>query len=129
MSGRNARDASASDLLLDSDVCIDHLRGSRHLPVLVDGAFYSLITRCELFSGNEVDEAQLRALLARFNEIGIDRTLAEHAGRLRREYSIRTPDAIIAASAIEHRLVLVSRNQRDFARIAGLELRTVDDLA
>jgi predicted nucleic acid-binding protein len=129
MSGTSARAASASDLLLDSDVCIDHFRGARHLPPLIDGAFYSLITRCELFSGRKVDEQRIRVFLDRLNEIGIDRSLAERAGRLRREFSLRTPDAIIAASALEHGLVLVSRNQRDFAKVDGLRLGTIEDIA
>lgn len=127
MSGRNARAASASDLLLDSDVCIDHLRGAHPLTAVADGAFYSLITRCELFAGREAEE-RIRAFLDRFNEISVDRDIAERAGRLRREFSLRTPDAIIAASALAHGLVLVSRNQRDFVKVDGLRLGTLDDI-
>jgi predicted nucleic acid-binding protein len=33
------------------------------------------------------------------------------------------PDAIIAATALEHGLELVSRNVRDYGRVAGLRLR------
>jgi prevent-host-death family protein len=42
-------------------------------------------------------------LLAPFREIPVDRTVAERAGRIRRESGIRLPDALIAATAIEHK--------------------------
>ena len=62
-------------------------------------------------------------LLAPFREIPVDRTVAERAGRICRESDIRLPDALIAASAIEHRLSLVTRNQSDFEPVRSLRLR------
>ncbi len=86
-------------------------------------AAYSLITRCELFAGREQEEDAVRALLTSLREIPIDRIVAERAGRLRRGSPIRTPDALVAATAIEHGLELVTRNRRDFKGIPGLRLR------
>ncbi|MEK7862247.1 MAG: type II toxin-antitoxin system VapC family toxin [Chloroflexota bacterium] len=117
-----------SDLLLDTDVCIDHLRGSQALSRATEDASYSLITRCELFSGHAADEDRVRRFLDALNEIGLDRDLAEQAGRLRRGLSMRTPDAIIAATAITHELTLVTRNRRDFERVRGLRLRDPADI-
>jgi predicted nucleic acid-binding protein len=37
---------------------------------------------------------------------------------------IHLADALIAATAQEHRLVLVTRNTRDFGRVAALRLRS-----
>lgn len=111
----------AIDLLFDTDVFVDHIRGARQLPD-VDAA-YSLITRCELFAGREREEDAVRALLTSLREIPVDRAVAERAGRLRRGSAIRTPDALIAATAIEHGLELVTRNHRDFKGIPGLQLR------
>jgi len=57
-------------------------------------------------------------------ELPVDRAVAERAGRIRRTSRIRLPDALIAATAIEHRLTLVTRNARDFDEVKGLRLRT-----
>jgi predicted nucleic acid-binding protein len=45
----------------------------------------------------------------------VDKTI-----ELRRQYKIKLPDAIIAATALVYNLTLVSRNFDDFKRIAGL---------
>jgi hypothetical protein len=49
--------------------------------------------------------------------------VAERAGRIRRESGIRLPDALIAATAIEHRLALATRNRSDFDPVRSLRLR------
>lgn len=54
----------------------------------------------------------------------MDREVAERAGRIRRETGVRTPDALIAATALEHRLTLVTRNLREFQPLRGLRLST-----
>jgi len=41
---------------------------------------------------------------------------------LRQHYKIKTPDAIIAATAIVHSLTLLTRNTDDFKKIDGLNL-------
>jgi predicted nucleic acid-binding protein len=48
--------------------------------------------------------------------------------KIRRERKIKTPDAIIAATAISHDLTLISDNVRDFAGIPGLKLSNLKDL-
>lgn len=110
------------DLLVDTDVFIDHLRGARALQPRTRRLSYSVITRCELFAGTAGDEAAISVLLGALREIPVDRPVAERAGRLRRESSIRTPDALIAASALEHGLTLMTRNRHNFAGITGLKL-------
>jgi hypothetical protein len=45
---------------------------------------------------------------------------------VRRETRIRTPDALIAATALRHRLTLVTRNRRDFEAVGRLRLRAAD---
>jgi toxin FitB len=110
------------DLLVDTGVFVDHLRGARPLQPGARRLSYSVITRCELFAGRDGDEEAISVLLGALREIPVDRTVAERAGRLRRESSIRTPDALIAASALEHGLSLMTRNRRDFAGVTGLKL-------
>lgn len=111
------------DLLVDTDVFVDHLRGARRIQLGRDRIHYSVVTRCELFAGREMEEETVRRLLDGFEELPVDRPVAERAGRLRRAGGLRTPDALIAATALEHQLVLVTRNTRDFQAARGLKLR------
>ncbi len=86
-----------ADVLVDTDVLIDHLRGQAFEPGS-DRVFCSVITRGELFAGTGTDEEAVRRLLAPLVEIPVDRDLAEKAGRLRRTRRIAPPDAVIAAT-------------------------------
>ena len=115
---------SASDrsVLFDTDIFVDHLRGARRLPDF--SGYYSVITRAELFAGDKEDESAVRALLALHTEIAVDAIIAERAGRLRRTSTIRMPDALVAATALEHGLELMTRNRRDFDRVRDLRLRS-----
>jgi predicted nucleic acid-binding protein len=114
-------------LLLDSGVFVDHLRGRRRIAPGTNDIHYSAVTRAELFAGRSTEERRVRRLLEPFIELDVDRSVAERAGRLRRSSAIRLPDALIAATALEHRLVLVTRNTEDFAAVRGLRFRPVTD--
>jgi len=111
-------------VLVDSDVVIDHLRGARLLPKIP--LSYSVITRCELFAGRDNADL-LRRLLDRMRELAIDSPIAERAGALKRTVQLPTPDALIAATALEHGLPLMTRNERHFGRVPGLDLRVPRD--
>ena len=111
-----------ADLLVDTDVFIDHLRGARELKLGRHRVHYSVITRCELLSGT-VGSALVQRLLDPFRELAVGRSVAERAGRIRRETGIATPDALIAATAIEYDLTLVTRNRRHFEPVKQLRLR------
>ena len=111
-------------ILVDSDILVDHLRGHRRLVVATaDDAYVSVITRAELFSGHGSEERRVRRLLEPMTTVAVDEAIAERAARLRRLSSLRLPDALIAATALHHRLTLVTRNVRDFEGIRGLRLR------
>jgi predicted nucleic acid-binding protein len=105
---------------VDSDVVIDHLRGAHPLPDFP--LAFSVITRCELFAGREREE-YLRELLAPMHEIPMNASIAERGGVLKRTVQLQTPDALIAATALEHALPLMTRNCRHFDRVPGLTLR------
>jgi predicted nucleic acid-binding protein len=109
-------------ILVDSDVLVDHLLGHRRFVAGSDELHVSALTRAELFSGDATQERRVRRLLEPMVDISVDAAVAERAGRIRRRRPIRLPDAL-AATALEHRLTLVTRNVRDFYGIKGLRLR------
>jgi toxin FitB len=113
-----------ADFLIDTDVFVDHLRGAKELEPKSHRVHYSVVTRAELFAGNTATEI-VSVLLAPFREIEVGRDVAERAGRLRRESGIRLPDALIAATAVEHKLSLFTRNRADFEGVRGLRIREI----
>ena len=107
------------DVLLDSVIFIDHLNGigaaSEYLFGVSPRASISAITRAEVLTGYDADEAtHVRRLLDRFRFLPIDREIADSAAALRREFRWRLPDALQAATARAHGLLLATRNTRDF---------------
>jgi predicted nucleic acid-binding protein len=112
-----------ADVLVDTDVFIDHLRGQRPFVPGRSRVFYSAITRAELFAGRNASDEPIRLLLAPFSEVAVDGPIAEAGGRLRRETAISLPDALIAATALLGDLTLITRNARDFGRVPGLSVR------
>ena len=113
-----------ADLLIDTDVFVDHLRGAAELRPGRHRIHYSVITRAELFAGNTATDLSAR-LLAPFRELPVDRTIAQRAGRIVRESGVRLPDALIAATALEHNLSIATRNRKHFQPIRGIRLRAL----
>jgi predicted nucleic acid-binding protein len=115
-----------AELLVDTDVCVDHLQGTRRLPRGMGRLGYSVITRAELLAGaGTEDEPQVRRLLAGMDELPVDRRVAERAGRLRRDVpAVRMPDALVAATALVHSLALHTRNVGDYRRVPGLRVHS-----
>jgi predicted nucleic acid-binding protein len=113
-----------ADVLVDTDLFIDHLRGAHPLRPGTHRLHYSVVTRAELFAGSTASGVA-STLLAPFREMSVDRSIAERAGRIRREVGIRLPDALIAATAIEHSLALATRNRSDFGRVRSLRFRSL----
>lgn len=113
-----------ADLLVDTDAFVDHLRGANELRPGRHRVHYSVVTRAELFAGNSATDLVSR-LLAPFRELPADRSVAERAGRIAREFSVRLPDALIAATALEHGLSIVTRNRKHYEPIRGVRLRAL----
>ena len=108
-------------LLYDTDVLIDHLEGRRGLPADDDVA-YSCISRAELYSWGAANEGSIDSFLEPMEEIEVNREVAQEAGRIRRSARLKLSDALVAATALSSRRVLVTRNTKDFRRIKGLRI-------
>ena len=122
-----------AEVLLDSDILIDHLRGyepaRQYLKRFEVGevqGYLSIITVAELAAGQmrqEEEEAKVQQLLALFTHIDLDFTIAWRGGELRRQYHTRLADALIAATALQHNLQLATRNLQHFTPIEGLQVK------
>src|SRR5262245_64114017 len=73
---------------------------------------------------------RLEQTLATYVIIPVDVELCRHWGTLRAQqqaagHTIAPQDAWIAATALRHRLPLVTHNPSDFQHIAGLDIRSI----
>ena len=121
--------------LLDSDWLVDLLNG-RIEPPLPDaavsaGAAISILTYAEVYEGIYHGRRPRRDLRSLVRVLGVVKVLpisrpvarlaGVEAGRLRALGSpIALPDLLIAATALHHDLVLLTRNTRHYARVSGL---------
>ena len=119
------------NLLLDTDVLIFFLRGDRRVKKLLqcnDRFYCSTITRKELLGKAGLMDRERKAihsLLSRLRLIPVDQGIAAIADKIHRKYNhrgLQIPDALIAATAMDKKLTLVSYNQKHFCFIEGLTL-------
>jgi len=87
---------------------------------------YSVIVEAELFSSAKLtdeDINDLRNILELGEIIEVNSSIALQAGELRRQSkelynrSLKLPDALIAATSIEHSAILATRNEDDFIHL------------
>jgi tRNA(fMet)-specific endonuclease VapC len=126
--------------LIDSDVVIDHLAddpaAQRLLDQLTpDGLTISMITYMEVYQGTLLspnpDQAfvKLDAFVAEVPIVPFSAEVARRCAQLRFELAkrgkrvrSRALDLVIAATALEHELILVTRNLADYEDIPDLAL-------
>lgn len=87
--------------------------------------FVSVVTELALLSYprlTEEDIAEIARLLASMVVFPLESRLAHLAAALRRQYRLKTPDSVVAATALLTRTTLVTRNIQDFQAITGLFL-------
>ena len=84
----------------------------------------SVITHIELLCWNTDDSAQLnvRSFIGDSVVINISSDIIELCALIRKSRKIKTPDAIIAATALASNHILITHNERDFVNIKGLRM-------
>lgn len=105
--------------LLDSVILIDHFNNLEAATAFLgehgSECAISVITRAEVLAGFTLrTEPLARELLDVFPHLPITTEIADLAASLRRSERWKLPDALQAAVAVQHGLVLVTRNTRDF---------------
>lgn len=123
--------------LLDTDVVIDHIRGRKLLneSVLRKGALISLITLGELYYGSfksEKGKKGVSIIRQDLNLLGIEvlsltEGVIEKFAKIKADLVLKGKrledfDLLIAASALNFNLTLVTRNIKHFERIQGLKV-------
>ena len=115
-------------LLVDTDVLIEYLRGREkaieYLESLASDLNISVISVAELFAGIREDEEErnLQQFLLAFTVLPVTEKVARRGGLYRREYTrshgTGLADALIAATAGELSLSLVTFNRRHFPMVS-----------
>ncbi|MFM6000386.1 MAG: type II toxin-antitoxin system VapC family toxin [Dolichospermum sp.] len=85
----------------------------------------SPIIRIELlsFAGlSQEEEKCIEDLLSQFTIVPLSQQIEDKTIQLKRNYKIKLPDAIIAATAIIENAILVTRNVSDFQAITDLKI-------
>ncbi len=124
--------------LVDSDWVIDYLSGVPDALELLDrladeGIAISIVTYMEVYQGVERSddpkeaERQIASFLESVPLLPISPAVARRCAGLRetlrrqgRRVNSRALDLLIAATATEHELTLVTRNVQDYADVPGL---------
>ena len=85
----------------------------------------SLISWIETFGFHRItsqEDARLKMLFAWVEVLPVSEAVAGAAVILRKEKPMKLGDAIIAATALEYALPLVTRNEADFKHVTGLQI-------
>ena len=83
------------------------------------------IVVAEFLSYPLITESATRAFKSFISQtiiVNLDFALAELAAEVRRKNRVKLMDAVVAATALTTSAMLVTKNTRDFKRIAGLQL-------
>ena len=113
--------------LMDSNTLIDYL--GNKIPTngtsFIDSLYprISVISKIEILGWHKATKEQILRLTTSINSIfiySLDENVITKTIELRQQFRIKTPDAIIAATAIVNKLTLISRNTSDFINIPSL---------
>lgn len=117
--------------LVDSNVLIDYVADRfksnqlKALDLIFDEALsISVITKIEILGYNGVPEEESRMIefLSNADIIALEEEIVDRTILVRKAIKIKTPDAIIAATALVNDLTLITNNITDFKRITGLKI-------
>ena len=113
--------------LLDTNVVIDFLaqrfseKSELFVAEIIDENIYlSVINKIELLGFSKC-ENEMSLFIESAKVFYLNEIIAQKTIEIRKNYKIKLPDAIIAATAISENLVLLSNNESDFKNIKELK--------
>jgi len=126
--------------LIDTDWVIDHFNGVTQVTLRLKelqprGLGLSVVSAAELWEGayfsRDAKRSQetLEGFLSGVDILGLDEEICKRFGQLRgamrkRGQTIGDFDLLIAATALRHKLTLLTNNRKHFESIAGLEIES-----
>lgn len=102
-------------LVLDTNICLYYLGGRLVDPLPLGQYFVSIITEMELLSYPHLstdEEKQIHIFLNHLIVIGIENEIKQLAISFRKNYKIKLPDAVIAATARFLDATLLTNDQK-----------------
>lgn len=121
----------AKGYLIDTSAVIKYLNGTfpekslERLDRMLDmESTVSFITEVELQVWNPPNPQDIeiyRQFIVGSTVLGIEESIIQETIRIRKNYNLKLPDALIAATAIVYKLTLVADNDKDFLRIPSLK--------
>jgi predicted nucleic acid-binding protein len=115
--------------LLDTNTIIDFTNNRLSLPAkqVITSAKPAIpfVTRIEVFAWPLLSELEASNLIQFINHcmvFGINETIIQQTILIRKQYKLKLPDAIIAATGITNNLTLITRNLKDFEKVATLSV-------
>lgn len=84
----------------------------------------SVISQIELlcWKTDIAKEQRVKEFIADSTIFDITPDVITHCVNIRRNKKVKTPDAIIAATALAHGFTFITNNEKDFSRIKGLKI-------
>lgn len=117
--------------LIDTNVISDFLtnsfndEGTAFISTILDTEpIISFITQIELLSWKADNNAEnmIVSFVKGCEVKGVSAEIINHCVKIRRINKLKTPDAIIAATALAFNYVIVTNNTKDFDNIKGLKI-------
>ena len=117
--------------LIDTNVISDYfsaslpVRGLQFMDFVIDEIpNISVISQIELLSWttDTVQEQQIKDFITDSVIFNITPNVIAHCVNIRRNKKTKTPDAIIAATALAQNYTLITNNEKDFSNITDLKI-------
>lgn len=129
---------AGKEYLIDTNVAIDYIgedmpeKALYMLDGIIDRIFHiSVINKIELLGFaniTEDEENKIREMINASITINLDENIVNKTIYIRKQYRTKLPDAIIAATALVNKFTLISRNTKDFNKIAEIEVLNPYDM-
>ena len=124
--------------LLDSNFIINYFKGifegdARQFSdsIINRTTYISVITRIELLGWKSIiakDEKLIKEFISDSTVFSLEESIIIRTISIRKSIKIKLPDAIIAATAIEHNMQLLTHNINDFKKVSDLIVINANNL-